>query len=434
MTGEETESRLDLARRYRPKTIDGYIGNERMVETLRKSFEGKKVSEFPRKIMVTGMTGCGKTTIARILARSFLCENPQNGKPCEECSLCKETARYVETGDYSNLEDYLKEVNVGAIRGVDAIEGITSEFEYGEGSDTYKVYIFDEFQSSTPVAQDSLLKKVEDLPDHIVVIFCTTNKEKVNETLVNRCNLDLTVRKPPMSDLVKLLQGICKQEGYKYEFSGLRDICVFSENVIRQALQNLERVLSTHKDEGASEKAVKEELDVISEEEVLSFFRAMLSGDNNKFVSLVYNVAQSGNIKQFLRYTDVLLERGLLVANGITSVEGLTDLETQKYGKIFTSFSQEELVNIATGLRKVRKGSESTIVIDLITLFYTFSNIGLVEDDDVAVIDTKKGVNEKAVRGITQDEKKQVEESRFNDNLEKGTQPLSAEDILAEWK
>ena len=209
---------------------------------------------------------------------------------------------------------------------------------------------------------------------------------------------------------------------------------MFSENVIRQALQNLERVLSTHKDEGASEKAVKEELDVISEEEVLSFFRAMLSGDNNKFVSLVYNVAQSGNIKQFLRYTDVLLERGLLVANGITSVEGLTDLETQKYGKIFTSFSQEELVNIATGLRKVRKGSESTVVIDLITLFYTFSNTGLAEDDDVAVIDTKKGVNEKAVRGITQDEKKQVEESRFNNNLEKGTQPLSAEDILAEWK
>lgn len=160
----------------------------------------------------------------------------------------------------------------------------------------------------------------------------------------------------------------------------------------------------------------------------------MLSGDNNKFVSLVYNVAQSGNIKQFLRYTDVLLERGLLVANGITSVEGLTDLETQKYGKIFTSFSQEELVNIATGLRKVRKGSESTVVIDLITLFYTFSNTGLVEDDGVAVIDTKKGVDEKAVRGITQDEKKQVEESRFNNNLEKGTQPLSAEDILAEWK
>ena len=209
---------------------------------------------------------------------------------------------------------------------------------------------------------------------------------------------------------------------------------MFSENVIRQALQNLERVLSTHKDEGASEKAVKEELDVISEEEVLSFFRAMLSGDNNKFVSLVYNVAQSGNIKQFLRYTDVLLERGLLVANGITSVEGLTDLETQKYGKIFTSFSQEELVNIATGLRKVRKGSESTVVIDLITLFYTFSNTGLVEDDGVAVIDTKKGVDERAVRGITQDEKKQVEESRFNNNLEKGTQPLSAEDILAEWK
>ena len=105
MAEEETESRLDLARRYRPKTIDGYIGNERMVETLRKSFEGKKVSEFPRKIMVTGMTGCGKTTIARILARSFLCENPQNGKPCEECVMCEETDRYVETGDYSNLED-----------------------------------------------------------------------------------------------------------------------------------------------------------------------------------------------------------------------------------------------------------------------------------------------------------------------------------------
>lgn len=434
MAEEESESSLDLARRYRPKTVDGYIGNERMVETLRKSFEGKKVSEFPRKIMITGMTGCGKTTIARIIVRSFLCENLQNGKPCGECVMCKETARYVETGDYSNLEDYLKEVNVGAIRGVDAMEGIINEFEYGEGSDTYKVYIFDEYQASSRTAQDALLKRLEDLPDHIVLIFCTTNKEAINETIVNRCNLDLTVRKPPMNDLVKLLQGICQREGYKYELAGLRDICVFSDNVIRQSLQNLERVLSTHKDEGATEKAVKDELDVISEGDVLSFFRAMLDGDNNKYVSLVYSIAQRGSIKQFLRYTDVLLERGLLVANGITSVEGLTTLEVQKYSKIFTSFSQEELVNIATGLRKVRKGSESTVVIDLITLFYTFSNTGSVDEDGVAVVDTKKGVNEKAVRGITQDEKKQAEDTLLNDNLKQGMQPLSAEDILAAWK
>ena len=430
---DEDKTGLDLARRYRPETLEGYIGNEKMVDTVRRSFHGHSQSEWPRKIMVTGMTGCGKTTIARILVRTFLCENPRDGEPCDECVMCGLTAQYVKTGNFDELGDgAVQEVNVGSIRGVDAIERVTSTFEYPPDG-RFKVYIFDEFQAASNTAQDSLLKKMEDLPDYVVLVFCTTDKSSVNDTIINRCTLDLTVRKPDIRSLMTLLAGICEAEGYKYERSGLRTVCVASNMIIRQSLQNLERVLTTRGD--AREASVKAELDTISEEDVVNFFRCLLSHDTRSLLALVYRVAQDGNITQFLQYIDVILTRGILVVNGITSVEGLDAVEIQNYLKLFKNFTEAQLAYVARGLRRVRKGSEYTIVLDLFMLAYNFTAEGAksTEDDTDSisrVINPADRIPEDAVRASIRRDREKEEESAMAAAASEPRTPLSADDLL----
>lgn len=428
------QATLDLARRYRPKTLTGYIGNERMVETIKRSFEDRDRSAFPRKIMVTGTTGCGKTTIARILTRSYLCENPQNGWPCEECSMCKETAHYVETGDYSALDGDLVEVNVGSIRGVDAIESVIDTFDYQPMMGDMKVYIFDECQSLSNVAQDAMLKKMEDLPDYIVLIFCTTNREAINDTIINRCNLDLTVRKPPLNDLLKLMQGICQREKYKFDKAGLREIAIASDNVIRQSLQNLERVLTTHASEGATQSVVEKELEVMPEKDTMEFYKCLTTDNVNGYVQLIYKIVQKGQVRQFLSSAETMLERGLLVINGVTSVEGLTPVEIQDYASLFKDFTQQEIVHIASGLRRVRKGSEATVLNDLVILMYTFHDGNSTNNDDVVpTVKSDKKVNEDKVLSLVREEEDKKTEEVSNANVEKSTGAISAEEVMGIW-
>ena len=183
---------LSFARKYRPSTLEGYIGNEKLKETVKRIMaSGKK----PQSILLTGNTGCGKTTIARIIESWYICENPgEDGSPCGECLTCCNMKDYIENGNAEMLPD-IKEIDVTDKGGKGDMDALIEEIEYPAFGGGWKIYLLDECHAMTMAAATRLLKIVEEPPEKVLVIFCTTDPQKMLETLKNRCQLKLKVVK-----------------------------------------------------------------------------------------------------------------------------------------------------------------------------------------------------------------------------------------------
>lgn len=385
----EDEANIDLARKYRPESLDGYIGNKKMVDTVRHSFEGHKTSEYPTRILLTGTTGCGKTTMARILARTFICSNPQNGKPCEHCPECEVTREYVKTGNCDDITDII-EVNVGKFRGVSDIENLIEEFQYQPDGE-FKVYIFDECHMMSETAQNSLLKSLEDLPSYIVLIFCTTDKQKLIAPLVNRCDLSLQVQQPRLQELIKLQAGICKDLDYKWDTSGLRQIAVISGMVIRASLRNLEQVLRNQK--CACEEEVNAEFGQVDDKVALDFYQDLLDDNKSAYMVLIYGLQTKGVLVSFVQIVREILQRGILIINGAMP-EGLTAQEIKQYGNLFKRFEERDITRILYYLNEIKGGDE---FFSLISLIYKLNSPA----DSMSASDTAADESPEPGEGIT---------------------------------
>jgi DNA polymerase-3 subunit gamma/tau len=449
---EET-TRMDLARRYRPSTLEGYIGNEKVARSVKEAFNVEDSFAYPRKLFIAGETGCGKTTMARILVRKYMCENPHHGEACGECEMCHRTEHYVRTGDYSDIDDVV-EVDVGSTSGIQQIKQVAEQFNDMPVISNYKVFIFDEFQAASDKAQDALLKALEDAPDYVVVMFCTTDRHMVKPTIIGRCNLDLTIRRPNIDALLGLLVGICRAEGVKYETTALRDLCIYSNFIIRQTLQNLEAVLTTHPESGATKKAVEDVFDVVSEEDILKVFRCLLSGDMTTYMATVSRITEKGNIQLFLRLCETILMRGVLISNNITTVEGISSTEIENYGRIFKKFSMRDLVMLTDGFRSIRRGSDYTVFLDMVSLMYKLQesrsevetpkadsgtsatqpgipSTGKGKSKSPKVIDVNNSIINEAKVSEAITESREVEKQRLSNEAVVGlTENLTADDIF----
>lgn len=165
----------ELARKYRSKNLNEYVGNKAVKNAL---IAIRKKETKPQVIMLYGNSGCGKTTAARLLATEYMCENPslENGA-CGECYNCQEMFRYIETGEEVldvreiDMTDKNKKENMDAI----LTEALQPSFY------KYKIYIIDECHMATTASQNRMLKIVEEPPQHLVFIFCTTEPQKMLE-------------------------------------------------------------------------------------------------------------------------------------------------------------------------------------------------------------------------------------------------------------
>lgn len=367
------EEKLGFARRFRPTTMANYVGNEKNKETIKRYLKGKK----PQSILLTGNTGCGKTTIARLLVKEYLCEDRDDEKgACGVCNSCIAVDDYILTGSTEMLPD-IHEIDITDKSGKSDIDSILETVEYPSITGGWKVYLLDEVHMASRQAQSRILKILEEPPEDVLFIFCTTDPDKMIDTLKNRCQLKLSIVKPTLVDITSLLKRVCLEESKDYDLEGLRTIASRSEFVIRDSLNNLERVLETRGD--AKSTSVNEEFNEISNALLFQFYKAFREKDFLAYMGLLYKIKVSFDFRQFLVSLNNFTMRGIYILNGV-DVEGISEDELVSYKELFKSFTTEELSYILSSLRRMDIGD---IEANLIGFIYCQNENRVVESSQV---------------------------------------------------
>lgn len=258
--------------KYRPTTIDEYSG-PKIKSIVKKRFTKK--SNMPHVIMMEGERGCGKTTFARIISKYYLCENPhEDGTPCEECEMCRSINEILISGESTQVEcPGVTEIDATTMNGKEAIQEVLDDAIQAPIYSQYKVLIIDEVHMVTSAAQNSMLKIIEDIPPHLIVIFATTNPEKVLQTIKSRCQLTLEARKQSIKDMANRLLQISEYENLTVSNEALEIIARKGNRVPRECINILENIAKTYDGEITVDH-VREALGGVSSELYMDYFRA----------------------------------------------------------------------------------------------------------------------------------------------------------------
>lgn len=221
-----------LYRKWRPKVFSEVVGQEHITDTLRRQVaEGHTAHAY----LFTGTRGTGKTTCARILAKAVNCLSPVDGEPCGRCEAC----RAVDAGTTLDIT----ELDAASNNGVDQVRALRDEAVYTPAVLKKRVYIIDEVHMLSTAAFNALLKTIEEPPSHVVFILCTTDPQKVPETILSRCQR-FDFHRISIESIVARLGAVCAEEGVEFEAEALDLIAHRAEGGMRNALTSLEQLIA----------------------------------------------------------------------------------------------------------------------------------------------------------------------------------------------
>lgn len=261
-------------RKYRPSKMADYIGKD-IQDTVNARF--KVPENRPNVFMLYGNRGCGKTTFARIISKYYLCESPINGEPCEECEICRTINEALIDGEAGVEVPGVVEVDATTANGKEAIQNIIEDAIIPPMYTKYKILILDECHMITKAAQNSLLKIIEDVPEHLVVIFATTDPDDVIGTIHSRCQLKMEVKKKSVKEMADRLMYIAQQEHLQASQEALEIIAKNGDRVPRECINLLENIA---KSSGGivNLDSVRKILGSVAEEIYMKFYEASNSG------------------------------------------------------------------------------------------------------------------------------------------------------------
>ena len=279
-----------LARKWRPRTFEEMVGQEHVLRALINALDNDRLHHA---FLFTGTRGVGKTTIARILAKSLNCEQGVSSKPCGQCSTCRE----IDEGRFVDLI----EVDAASRTKVDETRDLLDNVQYAPTRGRYKVYLIDEVHMFSNHSFNALLKTLEEPPPHVKFLLATTDPQKLPVTILSRC-LQFNLRRLPTERIEAHLAHILHEEGIASDAPALHRLARAADGSMRDALSLLDQAIAFGGGK-VTESEVQAMLGSIEQDHVFRLLDGLASGDGAAVLNTVAELAQ-----QVPDYADVLAE------------------------------------------------------------------------------------------------------------------------------
>ena len=375
---------------YRPQKL-GELDLDNLGEKLKKLFSGK---ETPQSFLLSGPKGAGKTSVARIIARLVNCLAPENGEPCDQCENCLAILKG------SNLD--VIEIDAASNRGIDDIRNLKESSYLMPSKLKKKVFIIDEVHMLTKEAFNALLKVIEEPPSHVVFILCTTDEEKIPETILSRL-VKIEFRKGTLKELARSLKRIVKGENLDVDDTSLELLASQSDGSFRNLQKSLNEIVMEYGKK-------------ISRENVEDYIASKFGNYSGEEIEADLN---AGNVKVILDKLEKLAQKGI-------NFTSLRDNWLAYFHQRLLKERSDTLSNWINLLIKTSQLEKGTIIeqlpLELAVIDYLKNkpviSTGTTEDKETNV--ANKTENPKSNLGLIEQEWKQIlaEVKPFNHSVE----------------
>ena len=388
------------ARKYRPQNFGAVVGQSHITTTLKNAI---KNNQLAHAFLFCGPRGVGKTTCARILAKTINCENrTEDGESCNVCNSCVS----FDNGTSLNIH----ELDAASNNSVDDIRALVDQVRFAPQAGKYKAYIVDEVHMLSPSAFNAFLKTLEEPPPFAIFILATTEKHKILPTILSRCQI-FDFKRITNQDTVEHLQEICTKENIKAEKTALHIIAQKSEGCLRDALSILDKIVSFSNGELTYANTL-EHLNILDEDYYFRLLEAMRQQSLSDAILLYDEINRKGfegdlvlnGFAEFLR--NVLVSRDAKVAMLLEVSEGFKQRYLDIASKINASWliSALNILNESEINFRQAKNKRLHVELTLIKLCYLNQALELVNDNGnlgkKKRIESVKGVSFRALTPV----------------------------------
>ncbi len=382
-----------LYRKFRPSTFADVKGQDAIVTTLKNQLRADRIGHA---YLFTGTRGTGKTTVAKIFARTVNCEHPTEDGPCGECRIC----RAIAAGASMNVF----EIDAASNNGVDNIREIVEGIAYSPAEGKYKVYIIDEVHMLSIGAFNALLKTLEEPPSYVIFILATTEVHKIPITILSRCQR-YDFKRISIDTITDRMRELISEEQVTVEEKALRYIAKAADGSMRDALSLLDQCIAFHLGKELTYDHVLDVLGAVDTEVFSRLLRAVLDRDVLGCIGLLEEIVMQGReLTQFVADFTWYL-RNLMLVQSSDNLEDVIDMSTDNLKRLKEEAQLVETDRIIRYIRifselsgQIRYAAQKRILVEIALIKLCRPEM---ETDREAVLDRIRQVEDKVEKGVT---------------------------------
>ena len=331
---------IPLYRKYRPQTFHDLIGQENIVHALSNAIELNRIAHA---YLLCGPRGTGKTSSARILAKSLNCKEGPTLTPCGKCPACLDIMNSIPVD--------VIEIDAASNRSVEDTQAILEKIQYVPVNGRYKIYVIDEVHMLSNHAFNALLKTLEEPPENVIFILATTEPHKVLDTIISRCQR-FDFRRITNDDIVKRLEYISQQENINITKDALYSIAKNSQGGMRDALALLDQISVLGVNKQIDTNDINEILGKISYDTLFEVTQCIIEADCSKSVPLIDNIYAKGNepvqiVMNLIQYfRDLMIVKNCSDKELVFSLTHISELTYERTKQQSENISVSEIIQI----------------------------------------------------------------------------------------